>query len=570
MESEHYDAVIVGAGFSGMYALHKLRDDLQFNVIAVEQGSDVGGTWYWNRYQGARCDAESIYYSYSFSLQVEQGWSWTEKYATGPEIFEYARYVADCHDLRRSIRFKTTVEAAVFDEQSNVWQVRTSDGRSVSASFLIMATGPLSIPYVPDFRGRDKFKGRAFHTSEWPDDLDLTGKRVACIGTGSSGIQTCTAIAPAVSQLYVMQRSANFAVPSANRPLTPEEIEAVKAAYPEERRNELRSKAPKTAMSVGEEERLQHYSEMWEAGGLRFLNSFSDIMFDEQANETVAEFARSKIREIVENPEVAEALCPVDHPFGSKRLCVDTGYYEIFNRPNVTLVDLRRDPIVEFTETGIKTEAHQYDVDVVIFATGFDAMTGAVRRIDLVGRNGMKLKDKWSHGPTTYLGFAISGFPNLFLIHGPGSPSVLENMIRGSENQVDWVSRCLAYLRRNGIETIEATPEAEADWTEHVNRMANATLFPRSNSWWAGANIDGKPRAFMPYVAGLRRYMKFCYTAAAQRYRGFVLDGKDQSGDEDLTETSVEDLLDVAEHRWYGIAGLPPPPPRRRQKAVTS
>lgn len=572
IDNDMYDVVIVGAGFSGLYALHKMRDELGMRTIAIEQGSDVGGTWYWNRYEGARCDAQSIYYSYSFSMKVEQNWSWTEKYATGPEILAYARYVADCYDLRRSIRFDTAVVAATYREEGKLWEVATSDGRRLGARFVIAATGPLSVPHVPDFPGMDRFRGKAFHTSNWPPDLDLKGKRVACIGTGSSGIQTCTAVAPVVSDLYVMQRSANYAVPSANRPLGPEEIEAVKAAYPETRRNELRSKPPKAAMSVDDEERLRHYEEMWQAGGLQFLSSFSDIMFDERANDTAAEFVRSKIRSIVKDPQVAADLCPSDHPFGSKRLCVDTGYYEIFNRANVHLVNLRREPIVKITETGIRTAARDYDVDVIVFATGFDAMTGALERIDVRGRGGQRLKDRWSHGPTTYLGMAVAGFPNLLLIHGPGSPSVLENMIRGSENQIDWVCRCLAHMTRSGIATIEATPEAETDWTEHVNRMASATLFPRSNSWWAGANIAGKPRSFMPYVGGLRRYMQICYTAAAQHYDGFLLDGKNQAATQFVggqgEEQSVEDLLDHAERRWFGIAGLPPPPSRRSPAGV--
>lgn len=527
---KHYDAIVVGAGFSGLYMLYRLRE-LGMSVRVLEAGDDIGGTWYWNRYPGARCDVPSIEYSYSFSKELEQEWQWSERYPAQPEILRYIHHVADRFDLRRDIQLNTRVQAATFDDTQQQWHITTSDER-FSARFCIMATGCLSVSRIPDIPGLDAFTGEHYHTGNWPHEgVDFTGKRVGVIGTGSSGIQSIPVIAEQASHLYVFQRTPNFSIPAHNRPLTPEEDAAVKANY-DTRRQEARHSNfgtnfiinNQSALEVSPEERLAEYERRWEHGGLNFLVGFNDLLFNPNANETAAEFVRDKIRQTVHDPETAAALLPDDHPIGTKRICADTHYYETFNRDNVTLVNLRHAPIEHITARGIRTQASEYDLDVIVFATGFDAMTGALANIDIRGKDGQALRDKWQDGPRTYLGLMSAGFPNLFTITGPGSPSVLSNMIVSIEQHVEWIADCLAHMQQHQLERIEATPDAEDAWVEHVNAVAHMTLFPQAKSWYMGANIPGKPRIFMPYVGGVGAYRQKCDEVVREGYSGFVLD----------------------------------------------
>jgi cyclohexanone monooxygenase len=525
------DVVVVGAGFAGLYMLHRLRG-MGFSARVFEAGSDVGGTWYWNRYPGARCDIESLEYQYGFDSDLPREWKWSERYATQPEILNYINYVTERFDLRRDIQFDTRVTEAIFDESTNRWQVRTDRGDHLSARFCVMATGCLSAAKVPDFKGLDSFKGDWYHTGYWPHEgVDFTGKRVGVIGTGSSAIQSIPLIAEQASHLTVFQRTANFSVPARNAALDQELERRLTEDYLAFRRKAretqsgmaLRVPNEKSALEVSEEERAREFESRWQQGGFAIGGAYMDLAINPKANETAAEFVRSKIREIVKNPEVAELLCPRDYPFATKRLCVDTNYFETFNRDNVTLVDVKRSPIEEITVTGVKTQDAEYELDCIVFATGFDAMTGALSNIDIRGRNGLTLRQKWEGGPRTYLGIQVAGFPNLFTITGPGSPSVLSNMIVSIEHHVDWVSECVEYLREREIVAIEATVEAEDAWVDHVNMVANATLMPLANSWYLGANIPGKPRVFMPYVGGVGNYIKKCQQVAENGYEGFSL-----------------------------------------------
>lgn len=524
-----YDAIVVGAGFAGLYMLHRLRG-LGMSVRVYEAGGDVGGTWYWNRYPGARCDIESLEYSYQFSDELQQEWEWTERYATQPEILRYVSHVADRFDLRRDIEFETTVESAQFDEEARCWRVGTSGGHA-SAPFLIMATGCLSSANTPDFPGRDRFVGETHHTGRWPHEgVDFTGKRVAMIGTGSSAIQSTPLIAREAEHLYVFQRTANYSVPAHNQPLDPEIVAAIKADYANFReQNKLMqsgfgARTPRnedqSALEVSPAERREIYERRWQHGGLPFLGSFNDLVFSAEANETAAGFVREKIREIVDDPEVAALLEPRG-AIGCKRMCVDTGYYATFNRPNVTLVDVSDSPIDEITPRGLRVGGREYEVDSIVFATGFDAMTGALLRIDIRGRGGLALGEKWVAGPRTYLGLQTAGFPNLFIITGPGSPSVLTNMLPSIEQHVDFIGDCVDHMRGCGARVIEARPEAEDAWVAHVNEMAGLTLLPTCNSWYLGANIPGKPRAFLPYL-GFPAYVEKCREVVAHGYEGFA------------------------------------------------
>ena len=525
------DAVVVGAGFAGMYMILRLRQ-LGLTVRAFETAADVGGTWFWNRYPGARCDVESLDYSYSFSEELQQEWQWTEKYATQPEILSYANHVADRFDLRRSIEFETRVVSAVFDETSSRWTLTTDKDARVSAQFCIMATGSLSTANTPAFEGLDAFQGDTYHTGLWPHEgVDFSGLRVGVVGTGSSAIQCIPIIAAQAAHLTVFQRTPNFSLPARNAPLDPELYAAMKANYPEYRR---RARESPTGMprqlpvqrtfDVSEEERLTAYEAAWESGRYgALLLAYTDLLTDKAANDSAVEFLRSKIGEIVENPEVAETLAPSDHPFGTKRSCLDTNYYATYNRDNVTLVDVRKSPVVAVTPAGIRTSDKEYGLDAIVFATGFDAMTGALSRIEIRGAQGTTLKEKWASGPRSYLGLAIAGFPNLFLVTGPGSPSVLSNMIVSIEQHVDWITDCIASLRERGLASIEATEEAEDAWVDHVNAAAAATLYPMANSWYLGANIPGKRRVFMPYVGGVGVYRERCDKIAAADYEGFRL-----------------------------------------------
>ncbi|MET1003627.1 MAG: NAD(P)/FAD-dependent oxidoreductase [Acidimicrobiia bacterium] len=524
------DVAVVGAGFAGMYMLHRARES-GFSVRAFEAGSDVGGTWYWNRYPGARCDVESMEYSYQFSEDLQQEWEWSERYAGQPEILRYASHVADRFDLRRDISFDTRVLEAHYDEESSRWMVRTDAGNQLSARFLVMATGCLSSANMPDIPGRDRFRGSTYHTGRWPhEEVDFAGQRVGVVGTGSSAIQAVPLIAEAAAHLYVFQRTAAYSVPARNRPLDPEEQRTIKADYADFRaRNSLMavafgSRTPvndESALNADEQRRVEEFEARWQRGGFQFLGAFNDLMLDENANTTAAEFVRTKIRATVHDPAVADRLAPTT-VIGCKRLCLDTGYFETFNRPNVTLVDIRDTPIDEITEAGVRVGVEQYDLDSIVFATGFDAMTGALLAIDIRGRGARALADKWAAGPRTYLGLGVVGFPNLFTISGPGSPSVLTNMIVSIEQHVNWIAECLAYLRDNEHASIEATQEAEDAWVAHVNAIADFTLYPRCNSWYLGANVPGKPRVFMP-LPGFPTYVEKCNDVAAKGYEGFAL-----------------------------------------------
>lgn len=526
------DVVIIGAGFSGLYMLHRARDVLGVDALVLEAGDGVGGTWYWNRYPGARCDSESYYYSYSFSPELEQEWVWTSKYPAQPEILRYLEHVAHRFDLYRDIRLGTRVEKATFDDATSRWLVTTNTDEVISAAFVVSAVGCLSAANIPDIPGLDDFGGDWYHTGRWPHDgVDFTGKRVGLIGTGSTGIQATPVIAAQAAELTVFQRTPNYSVPARNGPLSVERAAEIKANYRAIREHTRTSfggfpydPSSRSALEVSPEERTATYEELWAEGGFKFMfGSFYDLLLSEEANETASEFIRGKIRTIVHDPEVAEILTPRDYPYGSKRPPIDTEFFETFNRSNVALVDLRATPIEEITCSGIRTTAGHHELDVIVFATGFDAMTGSLLRMDIRGRDGLSLRDKWADGPRSYLGVQIAGFPNLFTITGPGSPSVLSNMPVSIEQHVEWICDCIAYVRDAGRSTIEATQSAEEAWVEHVATVASATLFSRASSWYLGANIPGKSRVFMPYVGGVGNYRQHCDAVAANDYEGFAI-----------------------------------------------
>jgi cation diffusion facilitator CzcD-associated flavoprotein CzcO len=523
------DAVIVGAGFAGMYMLHRLRG-MGFMARVFEAGSGVGGTWYWNRYPGARCDVESVQYSYQFDEALQQEWEWSERYAAQPELLRYANHVVDRFDLRRDMQFNTRVISAVFDDVKGHWVIETSDGGRASARFCIMATGCLSSPNLPQFEGMERFNGKRYHTGYWPHEgVDFTGQRVAIIGTGSSAVQSIPIIAEQAERLHVFQRTASYAIPAHNAPLDPAYVKAIKADYPA-----LRARARQTmtgidfdysdvkALETPPEARTAEYEKRWQRGGLSFLGAFQDLMVSEDANDTAAEFVRGKIRATVEAPDVAELLAP-KNTIGCKRLCIDIGYYETYNRPNVELIDVSDEPIEEITEKGVRAKGKEYEVDAIVFATGFDAMTGALLKVDIRGRGGLALETKWREGPRTYLGVAVAGFPNLFTITGPGSPSVLTNMLPTIEQHVDWIAGILGYMREHQLARIEPEAAAEEEWVGHVGELAGRTLRYTCSSWYLGVNIPGKPRVFMPYIGGFPRYVERCNEIAANGYEGFVL-----------------------------------------------
>lgn len=530
------DVVVVGAGFAGLYLLHKLRG-FGFSAKGFETGDDVGGTWYWNRYPGARCDIQSTDYSYSFDPELEKEWTWSEKYAAQPEILRYVDHVATKYDLRRDIRFSTSIESAAWDEDNHRWQLTTSQGDTVLARHYVMATGCLSQPKQIDIEGAENFKGEVYSTSRWPHEgVDMTGKRVAVIGTGSSAIQSIPIIAEQCLSMTVFQRTPNFAIPAGNGQTPEWKIAAYKgreAEYREEARwsgaGVPREQATDMAYLATEEERQRRYEKVWTDGELVGAgSSFADLLTNEVSNKTFVDFLHGKIRSIVDDPETAEKLCPTDHPVGSKRICLASGYYETFNKPNVDLVDLRQSPISEISETGITTKDGSEEFDVIVYATGFDAMTGAIVAVDIRGRDGLTLAEKWADGPKTYLGLTVAGFPNFFTITGPGSPSVLSNMMVSIEQHVEWISECLVDLRDQSVSSIEAAPEAEASWVQYVNNAANITLFPQANSWYMGANVPGKPRVFLPFVGGVGHYRKACNEVRERDYLGFIR--RDKSG----------------------------------------
>jgi cation diffusion facilitator CzcD-associated flavoprotein CzcO/acetyl esterase/lipase len=527
------DVIVVGAGFAGLYMLYRSRR-LGFSTTVIESADDVGGTWYWNRYPGARCDVQSIDYSYSFDPELEATWQWSERYATQPEILRYLGHVADKHDLRRDIRFSTRVETATWDGDAARWRVRTDHGDELRCRFYVMATGCLSVPKAVDIAGIDRFRGEQYFTSRWPHErVDFSGKRVAVIGTGSSGIQAIPLIAEQAAELTVFQRTPNFSRPARNGPLDSAKkaaFDADPAVYREAARWSWAGVPVERSVIAtfqdSEAERLAKYKAAYAAGDLlAFSAIYGDTGSNPEANETVSEFLRNKIRTIVRDREIAETLCPRDHFYGTKRPCLDTNYYETFNLPHVRLVDLRKDPIRTITETGIDTTSRSFACDAIVFATGFDAMTGALVCVDIKGRSGVALHDKWADGPKTYLGLMTTGFPNFFTITGPGSPSVLSNMTVSIEQHVDWVSACLVHMREERLDAVEPTPVAEAGWVQHVNDCGDITLFPRAKSWYMGANVPGKPRVFLPYVGGVDRYRKACDEVVKRGYLGFAFDG---------------------------------------------
>ena len=525
------DAVVVGAGFAGMYMLHRLRG-VNFSARVFEAGGGVGGTWYWNRYPGARCDVESMQYSFSFSEELDQEWNWSEKYAPQPEILSYANHIADRFDLRRDIVFDTRVTAATFDEEAKRWLIETDRGDRVRAKFLIMAVGCLSAPNRPNFKGLEDFRGPIYHTGQWPHEgVDFTGLRVGVIGTGSSAIQSIPIIAREAEALTVFQRTATWSVPAWNEKLTPEYLQAAKADYPA-----LRAKArgrptgfyfpfnTAPALEASLEDREKQYEQAWARGGLPFLGAYGDLLFEKAANDTVADFARRKIRSLVKDPITADLLCP-GNVFGCKRLCVDTGYFETYNLPHVKLVDVSRTPIGRFTAGGIEVDGVEYPLDAVVCATGFAAMTGSFDKIGITGRNGLTLSEKWRAGPRAYLGIASVGFPNLFMITGPGSPSVLASMIQAIEQHVDWLADCMGHMRDVGATTIEPTLKDEDAWVEHVNDVSTVSLRSTCSSWYVGTNIPGRPRVFMPYIGGFPVYVQKCNEVMSSGFDGFVLEG---------------------------------------------
>jgi cyclohexanone monooxygenase len=528
--TRRYDAIIVGAGISGLHLLHRLRS-IGLSTLVIEQASGVGGTWFWNRYPGARCDIESMTYSYSWSHELEQEWTWTERYAGQAEILAYLEHVADRFDLRRDIRLETRVVEAILDESDDRWSIGTDDGDRLSAAFLVMATGCLSVPRIPDIPGRELFAGEMYHTGLWPHEgVEVAGKRVGVIGTGSSAVQAIPIIAAEADHLTVFQRTANFSVPAWNGALDAETIRDRKARYEVFRRAARTTTAGNpwnaSELSVWDatpEEREREFEERYAVGGFCLHAAYRDLFSDPAANELLCEFVRTKIRERVHDPEVAEQLCPYDHPLGTKRMCVDTDYFETYNRANVRLVSIRERPIDEITASGLRIGDEHFDFDTIVLGTGFDALTGALLAVDLRGRGGVSLREKWAEGPRSSLGLTLSGFPNLFTVTGPGSPSVLSNMMVSIEQHVDWITSCIEYLREHGFATIEPTAAHEDAWVGHVREVGDASLFPRAKSWYMGANIPGKPRVLLPYVGGVGTYRAICDAVAEREYAGFIL-----------------------------------------------
>lgn len=534
MTIKNIDAVVVGAGFAGMYMLYSLRKQ-GLSVQAFERGDGVGGTWYWNRYPGARCDIESMEYSYQFDDALQQEWEWTERYAPQAEILSYANHVADRFELRPNIQFDTSVQSAEFDEVTSRWLVTTSQGETYSAQWCVMATGCLSSTNLPNFAGLADFAGAWFHTGLWPKEgVDFAGKRVAVVGTGSSAVQSIPVIAQQAASLTVFQRTANFSIPLHNGPLSPKYVEQIKSDYTRFRKinNETHSgfggrwrQYDDSILDADEQKRETRFNEKWALGGFHFLNAFSDVGASPESNKYAADYVKDKIRGTVNDPETAELLCP-NQVIGCKRLCIDSGYFETFNRDNVTLVNVKDDPIERITPKGLVTGGQEYEFDIIVFATGFDAMTGSLLSIDINGRHGQPLQEKWATGPRTYLGLQTHGFPNMFTISGPGSPSVLTNMVVSIEQHVNWISRCINHMRLNQMNYIEAELGAEDEWVAHNNSLSELTLFPGCNSWYLGANVPGKPRVFMPYVGGFHTYVAKCDDVVHNGYKGFLMQAR--------------------------------------------
>ena len=537
-----FDAIVVGAGFGGMYMLHKLRE-LGLTATCFDKATDVGGTWYWNRYPGARCDIPSMYYSYTFSDELQSEWVWTERYATQPEILRYAQFVAKKFDLYPMINFETAVQSAIWDDKTNLWTITTDRGDKVQARYCIMATGCLSMPRVPDIKGMESFKGPTYHTGTWPHEgVDFTGMRVGVIGTGSSGIQSIPQIAKQAKHLTVFQRTPNFSVPANNYFLTDKERQEFRDNYPQYLRmvRGIGASPEQTAAAVAGDKvtaapppmrRVQptpptkvevraRLEQFWDTSSGTGWLGFPGMLVNQDVNDTAADFVREKITERLEDKELAKKLLPHDHPLGTKRICVDIDYFETYNQDHVDLVDVRDEKITEITAKGVKTDKKEYEFDAIVFATGFDAMTGALLAIDIHSDH-CDLRKAWADGPRAYLGVMVAGLPNLFTLTGPGSPSVLSNMISSNEMHVEWVTETLSYMKENGLTRIEAEHDAQDRWVAHVNKVADTTLFPKANSWYMGANIPGKPRVFMPYV-GLN-YRQKVQDAVNAGYKGFTL-----------------------------------------------
>ena len=536
MKNVDVDVVVVGAGFSGLYLLYRLRK-AGFSTRVFERGGDVGGTWYWNRYPGARCDVESLQYSYSFDEQLQQDWHWPEKFSAQPDILAYANHVADRFNLKKDIEFNIEVKASWFDENLKTWKITTNTGEEINAQYFIMATGCISTTQIPNIKGLSDYVGNTFHTGNWPhEEVDFSGQSIAVIGTGSSGIQSIPVLAKQAKKLTVFQRTPNYSIPSQNEPMTKKYERSWKDVY-SERRKEMRYSAHGSlkdlndvpALSVDEDQRQELYTKRWAIGGTGFLGSFNDLLTNADANYTAAEYVRQQIKRVVKDKETAEILCPRSYPIGTKRICIDTGYFETYNRENVKLVDISKKPIQRLVTDGIIVDDQLYAFDSIIFATGFDAMTGSIFNVDIKGRDGLALKEKWNAGPKTYLGLMSASFPNLFMITGPGSPSVKSNMIMSIEQHVDLVIETLLSMRRKGLSVVEPELEAENKWVDHVQEVANKTLFPQANSWYMGANIPGKPRLFMPYIGGVGAYREICEEIVANNYRGFKFEKSKQA-----------------------------------------
>ncbi|MGE7131075.1 flavin-containing monooxygenase [Lysinibacillus xylanilyticus] len=526
------DAIVLGAGFAGLYMLYQLRSK-GLSTVVYEAGDGVGGVWYWNRYPGARCDVESIYYNYTFSKELYEEWNWTSRFPEQEEILSYLNYVADRFDLRKDIQFKTRVNAAHFDEERCKWLIHLNDGTQVFAKYFITGIGCLSAANVPNIKGLNQFKGKWYHTGHWPHEkIDFTGKRVGIIGTGSSGIQAIPVIAKEAKHITVFQRTPQYTIPARNHTYDKEFIRSTKENF-ETLKHAMRNSISGTphiqndrsVMEDSESKRQQVFEDAWAEGGFAFAMSYNDLLTNEQSNEKASEFIRSKIREVVKDPKVAEKLSP-KYMYGTKRQVLDTDYFETYNRENVLLVDVKESPIEEITEAGIKTTTNdQYDLDIIIFATGYDGMTGPLFKIDIQGKDGVALKDKWENGASvrTYLGITTAGFPNLFMITGPESPSVLVNMPTAIEQHVEWVANCIEYMREHNIDVIETNIQAEEEWSEHNREIANETLYVKGDSWYTGANIAGKPRSFLIYLGGFDYYTKRCNEIAQNNYEGYTM-----------------------------------------------
>ena len=556
------DALIIGAGFSGLYQLLSLRDKLGLSAQVVEAGDGVGGTWYWNRYPGARCDSESHSYSYYFDKELLEEWQWSERYPGHTEVVRYLNYAADKLNLKRDIQFNSKVSSAHYSQEKNKWVVKTEQGQEFECTYLITAVGCLSSTNIPKFPGLDSFEGEWYHTGQWPHDgVNFNGKRVGQVGTGSTGIQAIPVIAETADHLTIFQRTANYSVPANNGPLSSDFQKYVK-----ENREDIKKTIQTTpnghpfviserkVFDVNDEEREEIFEEAWAKGGLGFRACFQDISFDKKANDIAADFIKRKIRSIVKDPETAKKLTDIDHPYATKRPPIDTNYFETFNRDNVTLVDVKAAPIEEITRKGVKTKDGEYELDILVFATGFDAMTGPLLNIDIQGRDGLKLHDVWNGGPKTYLGLQVAGFPNLFTVTGPGSPSVLCNMPVAIEQHVEWIRDCISYMEENKISSIEATEDSMDKWVAHVNDAANVTLMPHAKqTWYYGANVPGKPRVFMPYAGGMARYRAICNDIAQQNYAGFKLAGAQDGKSYTPPKISVDDLVEATMINGPGV-----------------